>query len=124
MPTSGLLAPRSIVIDWGSAPDDRQIVFLLLSLMPSIAFAAVPLVAVSVASEYGNSICAPCAGRGARDAFMLQAAPTSPRRVTIAASSKPCRLGGQLSRKFVQRGSSTRRCWSTLALILVSWLAA
>src|SRR3954468_2428966 len=101
MPTSGLLAPRSIVVVCGSSPDDRQIVFLLLSLMPSIAFAAVPLVAVALARVYGNSICGPCAGKGAREASLLQAAPTSPSRVTIAASIRPCRLGGQLRRKFV-----------------------
>ena len=41
------------MIDCGSAPDDRQIVLRLLSLMPSIALAAVPLVAVALAGVYG-----------------------------------------------------------------------
>src|SRR5262252_8715325 len=87
--------------------------------MPSMALAAVPLVAVALAGVYGYSICGPCAGSAARDAFGLHAAPISCRRLTIAASSRPCRLGGQLSRKFVQRGSSTLRCWSTTAETLI-----
>src|SRR5262245_3611247 len=112
--------------------------------MPSIALAAVPLVAVAVVGVYGNSICAPCDGNVGRDVFGLHIAPTSPRRVTIAASRVPVRLGGQLSRKFVQRGSSILRWPLTilstvmrppmlgaqnqylppLALIFGSWLPA
>src|SRR4029079_14569469 len=74
--------------------------------MPSIPLAAVPLVAVALVGVYGPSFCGPCAGSAARDAFGLHAATTSVSRVTIAASIRPSRLGGQLSRKLVQRDSS------------------
>src|SRR4051794_21138362 len=57
MPTSGRLCPRSRVIDCGSAPDTCQIVLDALSFRPSMAFLAVPLVAVADTGVYGRSTC-------------------------------------------------------------------
>src|SRR5262245_6981076 len=101
MPTSGRTCPRSMVTDCGNPFELFQIVWLVPSLMASMALAAVPLVAVAEIGVYGRSMIGACVGSGARLRLGLHAAPTSPRRLTMLASSRPSRLGGQLSTKFV-----------------------